>query len=103
MTEGRKAPPNEPSLLMKGMAARSSMTDVPLGAYRVFVTRCNGRGECADVCVVDVFTKNGRGECTVVNEVLCFGCLACVAQCSEGGVRVIPSEKGYVTAEEALR
>jgi ferredoxin len=101
---GRSQPSSEPSLLMRGMALRSSITDCPYGAFKVYVSSCNGKGECADICAVGVFTRSSRGECTVLNDVLCFGCMACVAQCTEGGVHVFPDEReGRLTAEEILR
>ncbi len=93
-----------PPLLLRGLASRSTITDCPYGAFKVHVSHCSGKGECADVCIVDVFDRNERGECTVVNEVLCFGCMACVAQCTEGGVTVVPNDDTAIPSiEEILR
>lgn len=76
---------------LRGLAARTALIECPLGSFEVRVERCAGQGECAAVCMVNVFKTNERGECTVVNEALCFGCMACVAQCSEKGVSVVPT------------
>lgn len=78
---------------LRGLAVRTALIESPLGLFEVRVKRCTGAGECAAVCMVNVFKTNLRGECTVVNGELCFGCMACVAQCSENGVRVIPTER----------
>ncbi len=92
-----------PSFL-EGLAARSQLINCPLWAYNVSVTRCNGAGECAAVCMAGVFGRDAEGRCTVVNEALCFGCMACVAQCAENGVSVRPREaRRYPTVEELLR
>jgi coenzyme F420-reducing hydrogenase gamma subunit len=54
--------------------------------------------------MVNVFEKDPAGRCIVVNDELCFGCMACVAQCAENGVSVVPREaRRYPTAEELLR
>ena len=80
------------------------MVDCPFHAYSVTVLRCSGAGECADACPVGVFGTESDGRCTVVNEELCFGCMACVAQCAEKGVRVEAREaRRYPTAEELVR
>jgi NAD-dependent dihydropyrimidine dehydrogenase PreA subunit len=90
--------------ILNGIGRRCNITDCPLGAFKVEVNFCSGRGECADVCVVNVFERNERGECTVVNDALCFGCMACVAQCQENGVAVVPTKpEQYLTLEEVLR
>ena len=94
---------NSPSLL-EGLAARSQLIECPLHAYTVAVSKCSGIGECAAVCPVGVFGTNSRGSCTVLNEELCFGCMACVAQCAEKGVRVEPREaRRYPSVEDILR
>ncbi len=90
--------------LLAGLAARSQITDCPLRAYEVKVTRCSGVGECAAVCMVNVFSTDSSGRCTVVNEELCFGCMACVAQCADAGVVVQAREaRRYPTVEDLLR
>ena len=95
--------PRRPTFL-EGIAARSQLVDCPLHAYTVRVARCSGIGECAAICPVGVFGTDAGGRCTVLNEELCFGCMACVAQCAERGVTVAPREaRRYPSAEELLR
>ena len=95
--------PRVPSFL-EGIAARSQLINCPLNAYSVRVERCSGIGECASVCPVGVFGTDSRGRCTVFNEALCFGCMACVAQCAEAGVTVGPREaRRYPSVEDLLR
>ena len=95
--------PKNPSVF-EGLAARSQMVVCPLGAFSVRVTRCSGVGECALVCPVGVFGTDSDGRCTVFNQELCFGCMACVAQCAEKGVEVEQrSSRRYPTVEEILR
>jgi MinD superfamily P-loop ATPase len=90
--------------LLAGIAARSQLTDCPLRAFEVKVSRCSGIGECASVCMVGVFGTDVSGRCTVINEELCFGCMACVAQCAEAGVTVEPREaRRYPSVEDLLR
>ena len=92
-----------PSLLA-GLAARAQIIECPLRAYEVRVTRCSGIGECSAVCMVGVFGTDAGGRCLVVNDELCFGCMACVAQCAEGGVSVFPRDaRRYPTVEDLLR
>ncbi len=105
---GKRRTPNlakygEESLL-KGLSVRSTITDCPLGAFKVIVTKCSGEGECASVCVVNVFRSGSRGECVVTNGALCFGCMACVAQCTENGVLVVQNETPEdLTLEDLLK
>ena len=95
--------PRRPSMI-GGLALRSQIIDCPLHAYSVRVSRCSGIGECAAVCPVGVFGTDAGGRCTVYNEELCFGCMACVAQCAEKGVRVEPRDaRRYPTVEELFR
>ncbi len=95
--------PRRPTLL-EGLALRAQLVDCPLYAYSVKVIRCSGAGECAAVCPVGVFGTDSGGRCTVFNEELCFGCMACVAQCAEKGVVVEPrNARRYPSAEDLLR
>lgn len=95
--------PRLPTLL-EGLAVRSQIIDCPLHAYTVRVSRCSGIGECAAACPVGVFGTDTGGRCTVYNEELCFGCMACVAQCTEKGVAVEPREaRRYPSVEDLLR
>ena len=82
--------PRSASQILANLAVRSTITEDPLGSYRVTVKTCSGQGECVTACVVGVFRKNEAGQCTVGCDSLCFGCMACVAQCLEGGVTVEP-------------
>jgi MinD superfamily P-loop ATPase len=84
--------PQDQDYFLQGLKARSSMIQCPLSSFKVTVEHCSGHGACADVCMVNVFKKNTHGKCIVANEDLCFGCMACVAQCSEKGVMVEPAE-----------
>lgn len=95
--------PRRPTLL-EGLAVRAQLVECPLYAYSVKVTKCNGVGECAEACPVGVFGTDSGGRCTVYNPELCFGCMACVAQCAEKGVIVEPRDsRRYPTAEDLLR
>ncbi len=95
--------PRRPSLI-EGLALRSQLIECPLHAYSVKVTSCSGVGECAAVCPVGVFGTDSGGRCTVYQEELCFGCMACVAQCAENGVTVQPREaRRYPSVDELLR
>ena len=95
--------PGSPTLL-EGLGRRSQLIECPLHSYSVQVSMCNGAGECAEVCPVGVFGVDGGGRCTVLNEELCFGCMACVAQCAERGVKVVPREsRRYPSVEDLLR
>jgi NAD-dependent dihydropyrimidine dehydrogenase PreA subunit len=90
--------------LLQGLTVRTGMTDCPLGSFKVIVKACSGRGDCASVCLVNVFEVNEVGECEVKNSELCFGCTACLAQCSEQHVVIMPNpESEYLTIEELLR
>lgn len=90
--------------MLLGLTARSSLIECPLGAFEVLVTTCRGEGDCVAACPVNVFERGTDGKCTVVNDLLCFGCMTCVAQCLDGGVRVSPAEtQRFLTVEELLR
>ena len=95
--------PRAPSIL-NGLAQRSQIVDCPLHAYTVRVSWCSGAGECASVCPVGVFGTDALGRCVAFYEELCFGCMACVAQCVEKGVVVEPRDaRKYPSIEEVLR
>lgn len=95
--------PRAPSLV-EGLTARSQLILCPLHSFSVEVTRCNGVGECAATCPVGVFGTDSGGRCEVLNEELCFGCMACVAQCAERGVNVVPREaRRYPSMDDLLR
>ena len=98
-----RANPWKPSLL-EGLSLRSQIIECPLHGYTVSVSKCSGVGECAAVCPVGVFGTDAGGRCTVMNEELCFGCMACVAQCAENGVSVASREaRAYPTMDDLLR
>ena len=95
--------PRRPTLL-EGLAVRSQIIECPLHPYSVVVSKCSGVGECAAICPVGVFGTDSEGRCTVLNEELCFGCMACTAQCAENGVTVSPrGARRYPTVEELFR
>lgn len=90
--------------LLQGLMIRSTVSDCPLGAFKVVVRTCRGEGDCASVCIVNVFGRDENGRCSVVNEELCFGCTACVAQCRDHGVIIVEnSEREYIPIEELLK
>ncbi len=60
---------SSPSLL-QGLAARSQIIECPLRAFQVTVTRCSGIGECAAVCMVNVFGKDTIGNGNVQRQQL---------------------------------
>ena len=77
--------PCSASQILANLAVRSTITEDPLGSYRVTVKTCSGQGECDTACVVGVFRKHAAGQCTVGCDSLCFGCMACVAVCPAEG------------------
>ena len=90
--------------LIEGISSRTSLTDCPIDAFEVVVTRCSAEGDCVGVCPTKVFERGPDGRCTVVNDFLCFGCMACVAQCLDDGVVVRPRERPRFTEfQELLR
>ncbi len=95
--------PRAPTLL-EGLAVRSQIIECPLHSFAVTVSKCSGIGECASVCPVGVFGTDSGGRCTVYNEELCFGCMACVAQCAERGVAVTSRDsRRYPSIEDLMR
>ncbi len=53
----------------------------------VDVEKCNGDGECVDVCPVEVFElKDGKADPVNMEEGL--GCESCVEVCEEGAITV---------------
>jgi NAD-dependent dihydropyrimidine dehydrogenase PreA subunit len=52
----------------------------------------NDEGECAAIRMVEVFETGPKGECVVPNGTLCMDCVACVTQCTEKAVMVIPND-----------
>jgi MinD superfamily P-loop ATPase len=95
--------PRTPTIL-EGLSLRSQIIVCPLHAYSVKVSTCSGAGECAAVCPVGVFGTDAAGRCVVFNEALCFGCMACVAQCAEKGVTVDQREaRTYPSIDDLLR
>jgi NAD-dependent dihydropyrimidine dehydrogenase PreA subunit len=92
------------SAFFAGLARRSQLIECPLKAYVVKVLECNGDGDCVTACMVNVFAKDSDGKCVVVNDELCFGCMACVAQCLQNGVTVEPRDaRKYPSVDEILR
>lgn len=68
------------------------------------VLSCDGEGDCTSACMVNVFETDENHRCVVVNDELCFGCMACVAQCLKKGVVVNPIERTrYLSSDELLR
>jgi NAD-dependent dihydropyrimidine dehydrogenase PreA subunit len=83
---------------------RSQLTDCPLGAFQVEVVKCSGSGDCSSVCLVKVFETDKKGKCVVANQELCFGCMACVAQCLDHGIVISETEAtGCLSVEELLK
>lgn len=83
---------------------RSELTDCPLDAFQVEVRTCSGSGDCSTACMVQVFGTDSSGRCAVVNQSLCFGCMACVAQCLDHGVTITPKDTlKHITINELLR
>ena len=94
---------NKTELLLSGLTMHTMLTDCPLGAFKVEVISCEGENDCASVCLVKVFDTDPNGRCRVANGDLCFGCMACVAQCLSNGVSVTPSEQKHrITPEELM-
>lgn len=57
--------------------------------YNVVVDKdkCNGCGECVDICPADVLElKDGKSEPVKMDE--CLGCESCVETCPEGAITV---------------
>jgi len=49
--------------------------------------KCNGCGECVDVCPVEVFELQD-GKSVVTNEEECLGCESCVEVCETSAITV---------------
>jgi NAD-dependent dihydropyrimidine dehydrogenase PreA subunit len=49
--------------------------------------KCNGCGECVDVCPVEVYELQD-GKSVAVNEEECLGCESCVEVCETGAITV---------------
>jgi len=49
--------------------------------------KCNGCGECVDVCPVEVFELQD-GKCAATNEEECLGCESCVEVCEASAITV---------------
>lgn len=48
-------------------------------------TKCNGCGECVDVCPVSVFEmQSGKSE--PINQDECLGCESCVEVCEQSAI-----------------
>ncbi|MFH1623718.1 MAG: ferredoxin [Pseudomonadota bacterium] len=50
--------------------------------------KCDGDGECVDVCPVDVFEIGEDGKADPVNEDECLGCESCVETCPKEAITV---------------
>lgn len=53
----------------------------------VDVDKCNGDGECVDVCPVEVYELQD-GKAVVVNEEECLGCESCIEVCEQGALTI---------------
>lgn len=53
----------------------------------VDVEKCNGDGECVDVCPVEVYELQG-GKAVVINEEECLGCESCIEVCEQGALTI---------------
>ena len=58
--------------------------------YNVTVDKekCDGDGECVDVCPVDVFELGSDGKAEPVNADECIGCESCIEVCPTGAITV---------------
>lgn len=61
--------------------------EYPVYLIKVDGARCNGCGECADFCPVDVF-EMGQGKSLPVHSRNCFGCGTCEAVCQNKAIIV---------------
>jgi NAD-dependent dihydropyrimidine dehydrogenase PreA subunit len=58
-------------------------------AYSVIVdaAKCNGDGECIDICPVSVYElKNGKSD--PLNAEECLGCESCIEVCPTGAITI---------------
>ncbi len=71
--------------------------------------KCNGAGECSNVCPVEIYEKPHNGKCWVakakISKVIkeknmqggvcpdCIGCMACVAACPTQAITVEEEKK----------
>lgn len=53
----------------------------------VDVDKCNGDGECVDVCPVEVYELQ-NSKAVVVNEEECLGCESCIEVCEQGALTI---------------
>ena len=56
-------------------------------AYNVIIDsdKCNGDGECVDICPVSVYELQG-GKSVPVNGEECLGCESCIEVCPTGAI-----------------
>ncbi len=48
--------------------------------------KCNGEGECVDICSADVFVlKSGKSTAPNIDE--CIECCSCVEMCPAGAIK----------------
>ncbi len=52
--------------------------------------KCDGKGECVDICPASVFEIKD-GKAAVVNMEDCLGCESCVEACPQGAITVAES------------
>jgi len=58
---------------------------------RVDEEKCNGCGECVDVCFYGAITMEGKQA--VVDQAICDGCGLCTQMCSPGGIALYDDGK----------
>ncbi|MDR2503587.1 MAG: 4Fe-4S binding protein [Deltaproteobacteria bacterium] len=54
---------------------------------QVDVDKCNGDGECVDMCPVSVYEMQS-GKSSPVNAGDCLGCESCVEACPTGAITI---------------
>lgn len=54
--------------------------------------KCDGQGECADICPTESLAAN-NGKCEVVSAEECVGCMSCIEVCSVQAITVTETEE----------
>ncbi len=53
--------------------------------------KCNGDGQCVDICPSGVYQMGGNGKTDPINMSECVGCQSCVEVCPTGAITIIES------------
>lgn len=74
-------------ILTGGPAAYTSLEDKMAYSVNVDNDKCNGDGECVDICPVSVYELQD-GKSVPVNAEECLGCESCVEVCPTSAITI---------------